>query len=327
VLDESHQIPEAKDLDSAVYLLLNSTGKATMNKDRSARDVAYWIPCLLSSGERSIETHQSSARIEHKIGQLVRIVDIPVVFGPHGLFTDIHDAKSGRTFSDALRASAAKHYGFAGPLFVKSLIENYAGLSLDARLATILKEFGSNLNAQDERVARSFALAALAGELAIEWKILPWKKNTALIATLEIFNHWLSTQPQSVKNKESAQLLKGVKDFIESRGADFSDADWAPQIDNEGRLTNPIPVIHERAGYWKEETDEKGDCKRIYCFLSAGLKRASGSFGVRKAAETLDEAEAIFKKEEARLTHNLWVAELKCCRRCHWIDPEKLAEF
>jgi putative DNA primase/helicase len=321
VLDESHQV-DPKVLDAAVYMLLNRIGKGRMHRDTTARKVAGWYPCVLSSGERSIETHQTSAKIEHKVGQTVRMIDVPVAGGEHGLFTDLHDAEKGEDFSQKLRDSAAKHYGHAGPLFVKRLIEHYDSLSLSERFGTILANFPSNLNAQDARVARSFALVALAGELAIEWGILPWKEHTAVIAAVEIFNHWLSTQPQSVKNKESAQLLKGVKDFIESRGADFSDADWAPQIDDEGRITNPIPVIHERAGYWKEENG-----KRIYCFLSAGLKRASGSFGTTKAAETLDEFGAIFKKEQTKRTHNLWVAEIQRQLRCYWVDPEKLAEF
>ena len=134
--------------------------------------------------------------------------------------------------------------------------------------------------------------------------------------------HW-----RSVKNKEAAQLLKGVKDFIETRGADFSNADWIAQLDPNGRITNPIPVIHERAGYWKEEQDKDGNDKRFYCFLAAGLGRASGSFGTRKAAEILNDAGAICKKEQKKYTHNLWIAELGRYVRCYWVDPEKLAEF
>jgi putative DNA primase/helicase len=324
VLDESHQVPDAKVLDAAIYLLLNGTGKAVMNRERRAKEIARWYPSLLSSGERPVEAHQATAKIEHKVGQTVRMIDVPVVNGPLGLFTNLHGAKDGAKFSDSLRDMTMTHYGHAGPLFVQHLIANYACLGLDVRLATILEAFGDDLNAQDARVARSFALIALAGELAIQWGILPWKPHTALIAAREIFSHWLTTQPQSVKNKEAAQLLKGVKDFIETRGADFSDADWVPQYDEQtGRLSNPEPVIRERAGYWKEEPDGK----RIYCFLSEGLKRASGSFGPRKAAEILNDAGALFKKEKNKYTHNLWIAELKRYVRVYWVDPEKLAEF
>ena len=132
VLDESHQV-DPKVLDGGVYLLLNRTGKATMNKDRSAREIARWYPCLFSSGERSVETHQTTAKIEHKVGQALRIVDVPVVFGPHGLFTDIHGAKNGAKFSDRLRTAAGTHYGYAGPVFIEHLIKDCAELGLAAR--------------------------------------------------------------------------------------------------------------------------------------------------------------------------------------------------
>ncbi len=317
-VDESHQV-DPKALDASVYMLLNGTAKARMNKDTSPREIEHWRACVLSSGERSIETHQTNAKIEHKVGQTVRIIDVPVVTGPHGLFADIHDAKNGAEFSDALRDAAAKHYGHTGPLFIRRLIKNYAGLALPARLAAVLKQFGNDLSAQDARVARSFAVAALAGELAIGWGILPWKPRAALIAAVEIFNHWKTTQPQSAKSKEAVQLIKGVNGFIESRDADFSNADWAPQLDQHERTVNAEPVIHDRAGYWKEKNG-----KRIYCFNVEGLKRASVGFGARKAAEILDEVGALVDKDPGKRTKKIWIPALKRSLSLYTVDPEKL---
>jgi putative DNA primase/helicase len=56
-LDESHMI-EAKHLDAAVYMLLNGVAKARMNRDASARDVVRWRVCVLSTGERSLESSE-----------------------------------------------------------------------------------------------------------------------------------------------------------------------------------------------------------------------------------------------------------------------------
>jgi putative DNA primase/helicase len=136
----------------------------------------------------------------------------------------------------------------------------------------------------------------LAGELAIEWGILPWTANSALLAAVEIFNHWKATQPKSDKSKEHTQILNGVRDFIETRGADFSDVDWVPERDSYGRLMNPEPVIHERAGYWKDLG------KRVYFFNVAGLERASSGFGSRKAAEVLDDAGPLIQKDPGKRT-------------------------
>jgi hypothetical protein len=162
-----------------------------------------------------------------------------------------------------------KHYGHAGPLFVEELIKRYANLKLPTRLDAMLQAFGTPLSAQDMRVARSFAVAALAGELAIEWGILPWDEKSALIAAIEIFNHWKTTQPQSAKSKEAEQLLKAVRDFIQTYGACFSDINWVAMADGNGRIINPEPVVHERAGYWKQV----GKDHRIYLFTAHGLHK------------------------------------------------------
>jgi putative DNA primase/helicase len=317
-VDESHEV-EPKVLDPSVYMLLNGVSKARMNRDTSPREILRWFACVLSSGERSIETHQTSAGIDHKIGQTVRMIDVPVATGPHGLFQDLHGYTNGGEFSDALRNAGAAHHGHAAPAFIECLIKNYLSLSLSTRLADTLQNFGNDLNAQDKRVARTFALAGLAGELAIDWGILPWPPRSALLAAVEIFNHWRATQPKSDKSKEHTQILDGARDFIEGSGADFSDAEWVPQHDVHGKLINPEPVIRDRAGYWKEIGG-----KRIYLFNVKGLKRASSGFGTRKAAEVLDDAGALVEKDAGKRTKKTWIPELKRSLSFYMVDPEKL---
>jgi len=322
-IDESHQV-DPKTLDQAVYMLLNGTGKGRMDKNISAREIDHWRTCVLSSGERSIEMHQTAAKIDHKVGQTVRMIDVPVASGQYGLFTNIHGAKNGAEFSDALRGEAAgKNYGHAGPQFIMELINHYQGLSLSLRLDGALQEFekiDGALGAQDRRVARCFALAAVAGELAIEWGILPWKKDSALIAAMEIFHQWKQTQPQSSGSKETQQVLKAVHDFIQTYGACFSDIDWIPMKDQHGRIVNAEAVIHERAGYWK---DTGG--KRIYLFTAKGLDKASGGFGTRKAAEVLDEIGALVEKDQDRKRRTKkWRTPEGDKVNFYWVDPEKL---
>jgi putative DNA primase/helicase len=314
-VDESHQV-DPKVLDAAVYMLLNGTAKARMNKDTSPREIEHWRACVLSTGERSIETHQTNANIDHKVGQTVRMIDVPVLNGQHGLFSDLHGAKNGAEFADALREAAAQYYGHAGPLFIQKLIDNYKGLGLSTRLSDLHKEFGSNLSAQDARVARSFALIALAGELAIQWGIFPWAPRSALLAAVELFNCWKATQPESAKSKESAQITAGFTEFVESSDADFSDADWAPQCDQYGRVINAEPVIHDRAGYWKEINGQ-----RIYGFNAKGFNRASSGFGSRKASEVLDAIGALADKDRGKRTKSVWITQLKRSVRLYMVDP------
>ena len=131
-----------------------------------------------------------------------------------------------------------------------------------------MEDFGAGLNAQEIRVARAFALAALAGELAIEWELVPWPANQPRTAAEEIFGIWRASQPHSPKGKEYAQIITGLREFIEVHGADFSDADWTPDYDQNNRIVNPEPVVHERAGYWRDDLPNN---KRIYMFNADGL--------------------------------------------------------
>jgi putative DNA primase/helicase len=319
-IDESHQA-DPKVLDNAVYLLLNGTSKARMKKDLTAGEITPWRSAVLSSGERSIETHQTTARIDHKVGQTVRMIDIPVIKSQHGLFGDIHGTENGAKFADALRDAAGIHYGHAGTKFITELIKRYPDLNLPGRLDDALQQFEKTgpLGAQDRRVARCFALTAMAGELAIEWGILPWNKDRALIAAIEIFYHWKQTQPQSTQNKETAQILTGFSEFIETRDADFSNADWTAQTDQHGRVTNAEPVIHERAGYWKEING-----LRVYCFNAKGFQRASSGFSRSKVVQVLEDAGAFVDKDPGRKTKKIWIPQLKRSLDFYMVDPDKL---
>jgi putative DNA primase/helicase len=191
---------------------------------------------------------------------------------------------------------------------------------LPSRLAEILKSFGDDRNAQECRVAQGFAAVALAGELAIEWGILPWKIKAAHDATVEIFKHWRSTQPQSKQSREHAQILKGVRDFLETYSASFSDIDWSPNLDIRGRIINPEPVIHERAGYWKEVGNT-----RFYLFTTKGLEKASSGFGSRRAAQVLDEVGALKDKDAGKRTKKVRTPGGHPTN-FYYVDPEKLTE-
>ena len=326
LVDESHQA-DPKTLDASVYMLLNGTAKARMNKDTSAREIARWIPCVLSSGERSIETHQATANIDHKAGQTVRIIDVRVVNGIHGLFEDIHGAANAAAFSDSLRTSAEANYGHAAPMFIQKLIDHYSGLSLPSRLAQILKEFGTGLSAQDTRVARSFAVAALAGELAIEWGILPWPPRSALLAAIEIFNHWKATQPKSAQSKEHADILKGISDFLGAYGdTRFTDVKPKTYVDHTDPK-NPVvkkcdeqtmPKGVNRAGYWDDSSGS-----RIFLFYPAALLEAA-HFDLPRILTALEQAGAL-----AAVGNDGHKAKRKRIPdggnpRLYWINPEKL---
>jgi putative DNA primase/helicase len=245
---------------------------------------------VLSSGERSLETHVSAApRTEHKAGQAMRLIDVPVQ-GVYGLFDNLHGHANGKLFSEALLRACQKHYGHAAPMFLKTLIDKMPTLDLHAKLGAYYQKFGPDLSAQEGRVARTFACVSLAGELAIEWKVLPWDKGEALAAARNIFDRWRKAQPQSATSREHAQILKKVADLIEKHGSSrFSDINWKPSINLRGGEEKE-PLIHNRAGYWEDKNNN-----RMFLFNSAGLREATDSFDFRRVLKALDDAGAFFE--------------------------------
>jgi putative DNA primase/helicase len=238
ILDESHLV-EAKHLDAAIYVLVHGASKARMNRDSTAKEIAHWSVVVLSSGERTLETHLTAAGIDHKAGQSVRIIDLPAK-GKFGIFNDLHGQKSGAQFADILRTAAGNCYGHIGPSFVSKLIERLTAVSLGDKLAETVATFKQDLSAQQARVWRSFAVVAMAGELASAWGILPWqtgRPSTRLKSFLKL--GWPSNRNQRlpVSKPRSLKQSRTLSTFMLI--ADSQTSILSLRLTNGVKLSNP----------------------------------------------------------------------------------------
>ncbi len=217
ILDEIHMV-DPKVLDSIIYALMNGFGRSRANIHGASRPAANWRVLVLSSGEVSSETQLATGGINVRSGQSVRMLDIPVE-GKHGAFDDLHGFKGGAEFADALRESARQHFGHAGPRFVRALLEARAvgELDLSARLIKTQKHF-QPANEPQRRAARIFAVLALAGELATEWEILPWKKREATKACVTLFKRWQKQTLVSAASSPEKKITAAVANFIDRFG-------------------------------------------------------------------------------------------------------------
>jgi putative DNA primase/helicase len=326
LLDESHLI-EPKQLDAGIYMLLNGVAKSRMSRDATAKAIARWLAAIFSSGERSTQTHLTTKFTDHKAGQGVRMVDVPVI-ALHGLFDNLHGWPSAKEFAEHLKNAAAEDYGYAGPQLVEYLINNRATLDLKRRLATTTMAMtaGTKLSAQESRVLRSFALIALAGELAIESGLLPWASGSVQAASRALFDIWKEAQPQSGTSREHAQILEKVSDFIQRhRDTRFTDIKTRTYIDTDGRGNQTVkkcedqPRAYDRAGYWEDISS-----LRAYLFTKDGLREATLGFDFGRVLRALEEAEAFSDKgygnEKAK---KRWLPDGGQAKLYH-INPEKL---
>jgi putative DNA primase/helicase len=152
VLDEVHLV-EARELDSAIYALVNGYGKGRADKLGGTKPVAHWRVLVLSSGEVSSEIQLAQGGINVRSGQILRFLDIPAL-GDFGVFDSLHGSSGGAAFADTLREAVSAHYGHAGPLFVRHLIESGTDLREDL---TLVSEGFVAENDMQRRVARLVA--------------------------------------------------------------------------------------------------------------------------------------------------------------------------
>lgn len=261
---------DAREVNQIIYALGNGTGKQRANVRGTARPVHKWRIVLLSNGEKTLESHFQEKGLSVKAGQSVRLLQIPV-FGNYGAFDELHGMKDGRLFSDTLQKNTSDYYGAAGIAYLEKLVndnQDFGGLLEEA-----IKHFISeNMQPQEYRAARAFALIALAGELATEYQVTGWSKTMALAAALKCFEQW--RLHRGVGATEDKVILESVKDFIDRYG----DTRFSAKTDND-----TFSVKQERAGWY---TDSQ-HLERTYLFTSAGLKDATIGYDQKRVIEAL----------------------------------------
>jgi putative DNA primase/helicase len=262
------------------------------------------------------------AKIDYKAGQGVRIIDIDIAHGsPYGLFDDLHAATDANEFSSNIRAAAAQNYGFAGPMFVEWLLKNPNWRSAVRPLLTsIIGSFPPGLNAQEQRVARTFCLVAVAGELAIQANVLPWRPGSVTEAVKLIFNRWRAAQPENSSSKEHVQILDMVESYI-ARHGDTRFTDIRGRDEFDAKTPQSQYQARDRAGYWEQEND-----RRIYLFTNDALREATTGQDFNRVLRALDEAGAFSKNGTNGTKEKAKVRKIPTggTARLYHIDPEKL---
>jgi hypothetical protein len=144
-----------------IYTIAGGTGKRRMAADASVRDSYAWATFAVLSGECSLEEKIRADGGEWLAGMAVRIVDIDVT------------GVNRKVDADTLRAinEIDRHYGHAGPAFVRALIEHGLHRRATALRDRVLKAArtlagGNTTDSATVRAAVPLALLMIAGELA-----------------------------------------------------------------------------------------------------------------------------------------------------------------
>lgn len=276
----------AFEIGETVYALANGLGKQRAARTGGARLSARWRIITLSTGEHTLATHMRKAGAKIKAGQEARLLDVQVDNRAYGAYDDLHGYPDGAAFNSAIKERSGRDYGHAGPAFVEALLNDSTDRSEQYNQLCALPAFTAD-DGVEARAASTFALIAMAGELATEYGITGWPEGVALNTAIEMFQSWKDGRGQG--HTETRQALEAVTAFIETHG----DSRFT-----EIHPTNPEPVKASgqgRAGYWEDTEDG-----RVFLFTATALEEAAKGFDKRRILEALDSEGWLVEKDTGK---------------------------
>lgn len=220
ILDELSQA-DPKEAGEAAYMLANGQGKTRATRTGAARKAATWRLMFLSAGEETLAAIMARAGKKTNAGQEIRLADIDIDAGQNmGAFENTHD-DTPAGLSVKLKDHAAKYHGTAGRAWIEKLVAVREKIpqNLKEQIGRFTDRYvPKEATGQIIRVARRFALVAVAGELATHWDLTGWKEGEAIEAAGKCFHAWLEGFG-GTGNREERAILEQVRGFIEQHGA------------------------------------------------------------------------------------------------------------
>lgn len=289
ILDE---IDEAspQDISKIVYMLVNGQGKQRAGRTGTARNIQRWRTIVISTGERTLSSIMSDIQKKPNSGQLVRLLNIRADF-EHGVFSNLHGLDSGRHLADHLKAARMAVHGVIGPEFVKKLLNDTRNLS--DLYDGIMKLYGKHTKSSlDNRAISTVAIIVLAGELGIEYGLLPWETGSLLSAGMKVYSRWRRTA-NGVGFTEDERILDSVKNFIDKNASSrFSNIDFSGD-----------KTINNRVGFYKVYKDgNQQEIDRVYMLFGCALEEAGDKYDRSRIVQALKKADWIVEHDGNRLT-------------------------
>jgi putative DNA primase/helicase len=303
-LDEMGEVL-SKDLSDAIYMLGNGQGKGRGNAQGRTTGKGRWKVAMLSTGEVSVADKLAEAGKAPMAGHEVRLIDIDADSRQFGVFDYLHDAPNAAAFADQLKRATTDNFGCVGVAFVEHLLlgPNNVFVEVEKAIGDFCEHANTKLDlpqdGQIQRVLKTFALIAAAGDLATEFGLTGWPKQSASEAAMTLLAGWLAERdaPSNAENEAAAlrvqkflnsdqQLLIGDCSGKVSRKALEDCSDW--RGDGHYYLSTATWV---RIHHGFDPRDSARKLKSLGLLLGADgenlMKRAPGKFEDRPRFYTL----------------------------------------
>ena len=228
ICDELGQA-DANKLQSMIYMIGNESGKKRMSgKSFSNRPTATWRLIMASSGEYTVSELCQQRGLSTPAGVNIRLANISLPDDGQGYIFEDMPLDVQKEMVERLRESTErKYYGVAGPAYLESLVRSMKEKGREAFCEWLTQEvksldeqlLGGCKDSEVGRVSRRCALVGVAGELAIDYGVLPWEKGTAVRFAKACFDIW--RKGYKTQKERNDDLLEIVKNFHERRKAHF----------------------------------------------------------------------------------------------------------
>jgi len=221
ILDELSQC-DPREAGEAAYLLANGQGKARAARNGTARASQRWRLLFLSAGEESLTALMARAGKKANAGQEIRLADFDADAGAGmGAFEQLHGQPTPAALALAVKDAAARTHGAVGLAWLRHIVHDRARLAkfiVEGIRQFVAEVVPAGAAGQVERVARRFALVALAGELAAHYGLTGWTRGEGERAAKACFVAWLESFG-GIGNREERTMQAQVRRFFESHGA------------------------------------------------------------------------------------------------------------
>lgn len=222
--------------------------------------IASWRSLAISTGECSIASLAERAAFTRTEGDLVRLIDIPVVVANgNGMFDLLPPDESSAPLRDQMERTAGRHYGVAAEEFISRFINDDEGSLHHVR--RWMEAFHSHVTTRrsdpwEDRFCSRFSFVYAATRLAAKFEILPWDKTFIQNVVLRHYQE---------ARKAVSQSRPNVDELISQIGSKLAETDrfiWDRDIDS---TTN----LDELDGFMRAATD--GDL--VYHVKTASMSR------------------------------------------------------
>ena len=247
ILDELAE-GDPKAVSESIYRLMNGASKQRLGTDGELESAPLFRGLVLASGELDLREHLKQSGIDVKQGQLTRLISIPV---PEdcGVFKTLHGHATGSALGGTFAQSTNVHFGALAPDFINHLVKEQEALRVDIpiRVRKVANQLLGFLGEIPDRgayhsVAQSFALVAIAGELAIENKLLTWDRFIANKAVKKCFLAWARYDQKNKVFSEQDVLIFFQNYFRSEAGGKFTPF-RGHDSENEGELAGYMHVL------------------------------------------------------------------------------------